>query len=177
MFQNRRISFIVGASVAALLLLLQLFEATSIIGNGWSNVGPMEANDLRRVSWILFIVAECLILAAGIVGAALMVGKDGQEGGKLAERIPLNLYGRVYNYLFFLPPLMWLLAVLGEWLAISEQLAEANPFIMDYTVMITHAGLYIALALVIAAPLVGRFKRIRKDDAAQSVGAEAAAQE
>lgn len=151
MFRNRKIGFIVGACISAVLLLLQVVSLrTRVVGM----LDDTTKMDFTHIAWILFMVVEFVIIAAGVVGAFIMMKE------KFAKHI--NLYGMIYNICLFLPLIMLALCLTGDFMVLTKEMADSNPDALAATVIILSPGFYIALAVSIAAPIASHFRKIKK---------------
>ena len=153
MFRNRKISFIVGACIGALILIFQAIPP-------FRDIGPsFAANDrpglgLIHVAWIFLIISADIVLALGLVGAFVMM-RD-----RFSKHV--NIYGIFYNVSLFLPFIFCLLILLGDAMSVFAFMEQSVPDAFAEVFILNVPGFYVAFFITLAMPIASHFKKIRK---------------
>lgn len=161
MFRDRRISFIVGASIAAIILIFQAIPPFNQIASTFGT--PDRAGlGLLQTSWILLLVFGVLIVIAGVVGALFLVdGKLYSEKlGKCAK-----IYGIVYNVILFALPILCMLILISDGISILDLYTSGEPEVLHDTVVLTQPAFYIAFLLAYFMPTASYVRRFKKQQA------------
>lgn len=153
MFRNRKISYIVGASIGALILILQVMPPFTQIGPSFGT--PDRAGlSLIQMSWIFLMVSAFLIVTLGFVGAFVMMKE------RFARHV--NIYGLIYNISLFLPVIFCGLILAGDLLSVFALMAESVPDAFVDAFIFTVPAFYVVLLIAIAMPIASHVKKIRK---------------
>lgn len=153
MFKNRKISFIVGAGIAALILILQAIPPFNAIGPSFGAT-DRPGLTLIHVAWIFLIISAVIIIALGVIGAFVMM----QE--KFSKHV--NVYGIVYNVSLFLPVIFCLLILIGDAMSIFAFMAESVPDVFAQVFILTVPSFYVVLLITLAMPIASHYRKIRK---------------
>lgn len=162
MFRNRRISFIIGASLAAVILILQAIPPFSKIGTTFA-ADYMYAGRgglaLLQASWILLMVFAVLIVIAGAFGALFVA--EGKFHWEKTEKYA-KIYRIVYNVLLFTLALFCLLILISDGVSILTLMDKGEPEILRESVIITAPGIYIAFLIAYAMPTASYVRKFKK---------------
>ena len=153
MFRNRKISFIVGACVGALILILQALPPFSDIGPSFESA-DRPGLGLIHAAWILLMVSAFIVVALGLVGAFVMM----QD--RFSKHV--NVYGIVYNVSLFLPFIFCLLILLGDAMSIFVFMDQNVPDVFAEVFILTVPPFYVVMLITLALPVSSHFKKIRK---------------
>ncbi len=153
MFRNRKISFIVGAGVAALILILQSLPPFNRVPSSFS-FSDRPGLGLIHVAWILLMVSALIVVIVGVIGAFVMM-KD-----KPVKYT--NIYGIIYNITLFIPFIFCLLMLIGDAMSIFAFMSQSVPDVFAEVFILTSPPFYVVLLITLAMPIASHYRKIRK---------------
>ena len=153
MFRNRKISFIVGAGVAALILILQSLPPFNRVPSSFE-FSARPGLGLIHAAWILLMISALIVVSLGVVGAFVMM-KD-----KPVKYT--NIYGIVYNVSLFLPFVFCLLMLIGDAMSVFAFMSQSVPDVFAEVFILTVPPFYVVLLITLAMPIASHYRKIRK---------------